>query len=73
MIVGLKILVDLFDVLCILVVYISYNMGNRDLPDVYAHNTSNKSTKIFKPTITTTLHSLGYKYICAMIYSREKI
>ena len=27
-IVGLKILVDLFDVLCTLVVYISYNMGN---------------------------------------------
>ena len=33
---GLKILVDLFDVLCTLVVYISYNMGNRDLPDIYA-------------------------------------
>ena len=32
---GLKILVDLFDVLCISVVYISYNMGNRDLPDIY--------------------------------------
>ena len=38
MIVGLKILVDLFDVLCTLVVYISYNMGNRNyLPDIYAH------------------------------------
>ena len=36
MIVSLKILVDLFDVLCTLVVYISYNMGNRDLPDIYA-------------------------------------
>ena len=36
MIVGLKIIVDLFGVLCTLVVYISYNMGNRDLPDIYA-------------------------------------
>ena len=33
---GLKILVDLFDMLCTLVVYISYNMGNWDLPDIYA-------------------------------------
>ena len=35
MIVGLKILIDLFDMLCTLVVYISYNMDNRDLPDIY--------------------------------------
>ena len=79
-------------------------MGNRDLPDIYAHalgpaalglgyiyqanpdcpcynliyitkvhNTSNKSTEICKPTISATLHLLGYKYICAMIYSRKKI
>jgi len=34
-IVGLKILVDLFDMLCTLVVYISYNMGNWDFPDIY--------------------------------------
>jgi len=34
-IVGLKILVDLFDVLCTLVVYITYNIGKRDLPDIY--------------------------------------
>jgi len=35
-IVGLKFLVDLFDVLCTLVVYITYNIGNRDFPDIYA-------------------------------------
>ena len=35
MIVGFKIFIDLFDVACTLVVYITYNMGNRDLPDIY--------------------------------------
>ena len=35
MIVGFKIFIDLFDMLCTLVVYISYNMGNWDLPDIY--------------------------------------
>ena len=34
-IVGFKIFIDLFDVVCTLVVYITYNMGNRDLPDIY--------------------------------------
>jgi len=34
---------------------------------------SNKSSKIFKPTITTLLHMFGYKYICKKIYSREGI
>jgi len=33
-IVGLKFLLDLFDMLCNLVVYITYNMGNQDLPDI---------------------------------------
>ena len=28
---------DLFDMIYTLVIYITYNMGNRDLPDVYAH------------------------------------
>ena len=35
MIVGFKIFIDMFDVVCTLVVYITYNMGNRDLPDIY--------------------------------------
>ena len=35
MIVGFKSFIDLFDVVCTLVVYITYNMGNRDLPDIY--------------------------------------
>ena len=34
-IVGFKFFIDLFDVVCTLVVYITYNMGNRDLPDIY--------------------------------------
>ena len=34
-IVGFKIFIDLFDVLCTLVVCITYNMGNQDLPDIY--------------------------------------
>ena len=29
------VLIDLFDVVYTLVVYITYNMGNRDLPDIY--------------------------------------
>ena len=33
------------------------------------HTTSNKS----KPTITTILHLLGYKYTCVMMYSRDKM
>ena len=37
LIVGLKIFFDLSDVVCTQVVYITYNMGNRDLPDIYAH------------------------------------
>jgi len=32
---GLKILLDSFDVLYTLVEYITYNMGNWDLPDIY--------------------------------------
>jgi len=35
-ILGLKFLVDLSDVLCTSVEYITYNMGNWDLPDIYA-------------------------------------
>ena len=35
MIVGFKILINLFDVVYTLVVYITYTMGNRDLPDIY--------------------------------------
>ena len=35
MIVGFKIFIDLFDVVYTLVVYITYNMSNRDLPDIY--------------------------------------
>ena len=35
------------------------------------NTTSNKSIKILKPTITTVLHLLGYKYICVMIYIVE--
>ena len=34
---DLKFLVDLFDALWTLVVYISFNLGNRELPDIYAH------------------------------------
>ena len=34
-IVGFNIFIDLSDVVCTLVVYITYNMGNRDLPDIY--------------------------------------
>ena len=34
---GFKIFFDLSDVVYTQVVYISYNMGNRDLPDIYAH------------------------------------
>ena len=34
---GFKIFFDLSDVVCTQVVYITYNMGNRDLPDIYAH------------------------------------
>jgi len=30
-------LIDLSDVTHTLVVYITYNMGNQDLPDIYAH------------------------------------
>ena len=33
---GFKIFIDSFDVSGTLVVYISYNMGKRDLPDIYA-------------------------------------
>ena len=35
MIVGFKIFINLFDVVYTLVVYITYTMGNRDLPDIY--------------------------------------
>ena len=34
---GFKIFFDLSDVVYTQVVYITYNMGNRDLPDIYAH------------------------------------
>ena len=37
LIVGSKNFFDLSDVTYTLVVYITYNMGNRDLPDIYAH------------------------------------
>ena len=37
LIVGLKFFFDLSDVEYTQVVYITYNMGNRDLPDIYAH------------------------------------
>ena len=37
LIVGLKFFLDLFDEVYTQVVYITYNMGNRDLPDIYAH------------------------------------
>ena len=33
---SFKIFIDLFDVVCTLVAYITYNMGNRDLPDIYS-------------------------------------
>jgi len=35
--VCLKILVDLFDMLCTLVAYITYNMGNWNLLDIYIY------------------------------------
>ena len=35
--VGLKFFFDLSDTVYTLVLYITYNMGNRDLPDIYAH------------------------------------
>ena len=38
------------------------------IPATKVHTISNKSIKILKPTITTVLHLLGYKYICVMIY-----
>ena len=34
---GFKFLFDLSDVVYIQLVYITYNMGNRDLPDIHAH------------------------------------
>ena len=34
---GIKKFLHLSDVTYTLVVYITYNMGNRDLPDIYAH------------------------------------
>ena len=34
---GFKIFFDLSDEIYTQVVYITYNMGNRDLPDIYAH------------------------------------
>ena len=34
---GFKNFLDLSDVVYTQVVYITYNMGNRDLPDIYAH------------------------------------
>ena len=34
---GFKNFCDLSDMTYTLVVYITYNMGNRDLPDIYAH------------------------------------
>ena len=34
---GFKIFFDLSDEVYTQVVYITYNMGNRDLPDIYAH------------------------------------
>ena len=37
LIVGLKFFFDLSDVVYTQLVYITYNMGNRDLPDIYAH------------------------------------
>ena len=37
LIVGLNFFFDLSDVVYTQVVYITYNMGNRDLPDIYAH------------------------------------
>ena len=35
MIVGFKFFINLFDVVYTSVVYITYTMGNRDLPDIY--------------------------------------
>ena len=35
---GFKIFFDLSDVVYTQVVYITYNMGNWDLPDIYAHS-----------------------------------
>ena len=37
LIVGFKFFFDLSDVVYTQVVYITYNMGNQDLPDIYAH------------------------------------
>jgi len=37
LIVGLKFFFDLFDMVHTQVVYITYNMGNQDLPDINAH------------------------------------
>ena len=37
LIVDLKFFFDLSDMIYMQVVYITYNMGNRDLPDIYAH------------------------------------
>ena len=48
-IVGFKIFIDLFDVVCTLVVYITYNMGKRDLLDIY--------------TLTLGLAALRLRYI----------
>ena len=51
---GFKIFFDLSDEVYTQVVYITYNMGNRDLPDIYAlarGPQSDKSKKILNPQL----------------------
>jgi len=48
---GFKFFFDLSDVVYTQVVYITYNMGKRDLPDIYT--LARGPQKNFKPTIKT--------------------
>ena len=62
---GFKFFFDLSDMVYTQVVYITYNMGNRDLPDIYAHALGPALGHIYQANPSCPCYNL---YICIYIY-----
>ena len=65
---GFKFFLNLSDVVYTQVVYITYNMGNRDLPDIYAHALGPAALglgHIYQAKPSCPCYNL---YICTYIY-----
>ena len=60
MIVGFKIFINLLDVVCTLVVYITYNMGKRDLPNIYSYIPEGKGIYIRQIPLAHVITCTGY-------------